>query len=117
MESLAFANREDLAKPFVGTARDGFLLAQEVNAYSLVAVGPRMAAGWTHETLTYLGSSRVIPNCNVMGVAKAFLEASVRYLVRDPGPIGIRVNAISAGGAQGLNFFLTAGIVRNLIAS
>ncbi len=98
---LAFANREDLGKPFVQTARAGFLLAQEVSAYSLVAVArataPHMKNGGSLTTLTYLGSERVVPNYNVMGVAKASLEASVRYLASDLGPQKIRVNAISAG--------------------
>lgn len=101
VHSLAFANREDLARPFAETGRDGFLLAQEVSAYSLVAVAravrPLMTAGGSIMTLTYVGSTRVIPNYNVMGVAKASLEASMRYLAHDLGPSNIRVNAISAG--------------------
>jgi len=101
VHSLAFANREDLSRPFVETGRGGFLLAQEVSAYSLVAVAraaaPAMSAGGSITTLTYLGATRVIPNYNVMGVAKASLEASVRYLANDLGPAKIRVNAISAG--------------------
>jgi enoyl-[acyl-carrier protein] reductase I len=101
VHSLAFANREDLAHPFVETSRNGFLLAQEVSAYSLVAVArataPHMSGGGSITTLTYVGSTRVIQNYNVMGVAKASLEASVRYLANDLGPAGIRVNAISAG--------------------
>lgn len=101
VHSLAFANREDLAKPFVETSRSGFLLAQEVSAYSLVAVArataPLMTGGGSLTTLTYLGSTRVVPNYNVMGVAKASLEAAVRYLASDLGPKKIRVNAISAG--------------------
>jgi len=101
VHSLACANREDLSRPFVETGRDGFLLAQEVSAYSLVAVAraaaPAMTAGGSIITLTYLGSTRVVPNYNVMGVAKASLEASVRYLASDLGPARIRVNAISAG--------------------
>ena len=101
VHSLAFANREDLARSFVETERSGFLLAQEVSAYSLVAVArataPHMSGGGSLTTLTYLGSTRVIPNYNVMGVAKASLEASVRYLANDLGPSKIRVNAISAG--------------------
>jgi len=101
VHSLAFANREDLTRPFVETGRDGFLLAQEVSAYSLVAVArmaaPLMTRGGSVSTLTYVGSTRVVPNYNVMGVAKASLEASVRYLASDLGPRGIRVNAISAG--------------------
>jgi enoyl-[acyl-carrier protein] reductase I len=101
VHSLAFANREDLSRPFVETSRDGFLLAQEVSAYSLVAVArataPLMSEGGSLSTLTYLGASRVVPNYNVMGVAKASLEAAVRYLASDLGPAKIRVNAISAG--------------------
>src|SRR6266849_2748855 len=101
MHSIAFANREDLARPFVETSRGGYLLAQEVSAYSLLAVArataPAMTEGGAILTLTYLGSTRVVPNYNVMGVAKAALEASVRYLANDLGPSGIRVNAISAG--------------------
>jgi len=101
VHSLAFANREDLTRPFVETGRAGFLLAQEVSAYSLVAVAravfPAMTEGGSITTLTYLGSTRVVPNYNVMGAAKAALEASVRYLAADLGPRKIRVNAISAG--------------------
>ena len=101
VHSIAFANREDLGRPFVETSRAGFALAQDVSAYSLVAVAravsPLMTAGGSITTLTYLGSGRVIPNYNVMGVAKAALEAAVRYLASDLGPQGIRVNAISAG--------------------
>jgi enoyl-[acyl-carrier protein] reductase I len=101
MHSIAFANKEDLSNPFLQTSRDGFLLAQEVSAYSLVSlsrtVAPLMANGGAILTLTYLGSTRVLPNYNVMGVAKASLEASVRYLASELGPQKIRVNAISAG--------------------
>ena len=101
VHSIAFANREDLARPFLETSRDGYLLAQNVSAYSLVAVAraaaPLMAAGGSIMTLTYLGSTRVVQNYNVMGVAKAALEAAVRYLASDLGPRNIRVNAISAG--------------------
>jgi enoyl-[acyl-carrier protein] reductase I len=101
VHSLAFANREELAKPFVETSRAGFLLAQDVSAYSLVAVArstaPLMTEGGSLTTMTYLGSTRVVPNYNVMGVAKASLEAAVRYLASDLGPRNIRVNAISAG--------------------
>jgi enoyl-[acyl-carrier protein] reductase I len=104
VHSLAFANREDLANPFVQTGRDGFLLAQNVSAYSLVAmsraVAPLMTNGGSITTLSYLGSIRVRPNYNVMGVAKASLEASVRYLANDLGPQAIRVNAISAGAVK-----------------
>jgi enoyl-[acyl-carrier protein] reductase I len=101
VHSLAFANREDLTRPFVETSRAGFLLAQDVSAYSLVAVAraaaPLMTDGGSLTTLTYVGSTRVVPNYNVMGVAKASLEAAVRYLASDLGPRNIRVNAISAG--------------------
>jgi enoyl-[acyl-carrier protein] reductase I len=101
VHSIAFANREDLSRPFVETSRDGFLLAQEVSVYSLVAVAkataPLMTEGGALMTLTYLGSTRVLTNYNVMGVAKAGLEAAVRYLAGELGEKKIRVNAISAG--------------------
>jgi enoyl-[acyl-carrier protein] reductase I len=104
VHSLAFANREDLNRPFVETSRDGFMLAHNVSAYSLVAVAravtPVMTEGGSISTLTYLGSTRVIPGYNVMGVAKAALEASTRYLANDLGPSNIRVNAISAGAVK-----------------
>jgi enoyl-[acyl-carrier protein] reductase I len=104
VHSIAFANREDLSRPFVETSRAGFALAQDVSAYSLVAVArataPLMASGGSVMTLTYLGSTRVVENYNVMGVAKASLEASVRYLAADLGPSNIRVNAISAGAVK-----------------
>ncbi|MCC6343260.1 MAG: enoyl-ACP reductase [Bryobacterales bacterium] len=101
VHSIAFANREDLSRPFVETSRDGYLLAQNVSAYSLVAVSraltPLMANGGAILTLSYLGGVRVVRNYNVMGVAKAALEACVRYLASDLGARNIRVNAISAG--------------------
>jgi enoyl-[acyl-carrier protein] reductase I len=101
VHSIAFANIADLSRPFVETSRDGYLLAQNVSAYSMVAVArataPLMTGGGAMLTLTYLGSTRVVQNYNVMGVAKAALEASVRYLAADLGPQNIRVNAISAG--------------------
>jgi enoyl-[acyl-carrier protein] reductase I len=101
MHSLAFANKEDLSRPFVETSRAGFLLAQDVSAYSLVAVAravaPAMSEGGSLSTLTYLGATRVVTNYNVMGVAKASLEAAVRYLASELGARNIRVNAISAG--------------------
>jgi len=104
VHSLAFANRDDLSRPFVETQRDGFLLAQNVSAYSFVAmaraVAPLMSNGGSIMTLTYLGAVRVRPNYNVMGVAKAALEASMRYLANDLGPQNIRVNAISAGAVK-----------------
>jgi len=101
VHSIAFANREDLSRPFVETSRSGYALAQDVSAYSLVAVAravaPVMTSGGSLTTLTYLGSNRVIPNYNVMGVAKAALESTVRYLASELGPKQVRVNAISAG--------------------
>ena len=101
VHSIAFANREDLSRPFLETSRDGYLLAQEVSSYSLVAIArataPLMTSGGSIMTLSYLGSVRVVQNYNVMGVAKAALEACVRYLANDLGASGIRVNAISAG--------------------
>ena len=101
VHSLAFANPEDLRRPFLETSRSGFLLAQDVSAYSLVAVAhataPLMTNGGAISTLTYLGSTRVVPNYNVMGVAKASLEAAMRYLASELGERKIRVNAISSG--------------------
>lgn len=104
VHSIAFANREDLSQPFVETSRAGYLLAQEVSAYSLIAaartVAPLMSGGGSVITLSYLGAVRVVTNYNVMGVAKAALESSVRYLAADLGPKNIRVNAISAGAIK-----------------
>ena len=103
VHGAAFAPREELSAPFVQTSRAGFALALDVSAYSLIALArgalPLMEArgGGSILTLTYLGSERVFQNYNVMGVAKAALEASVRYLAADLGPKNIRVNAISAG--------------------
>jgi len=103
LHGTAFAPREELSRPFVDTSREGFRVALDVSAYSLVALArgaaPLMAArgGGSIVTLTYLGSERVFTNYNVMGVAKAALEASVRYLADGLGPQNIRVNAISAG--------------------
>jgi enoyl-[acyl-carrier protein] reductase I len=101
VHSVAFANREDLSRPFIETSRAGYALAQDISAYSLVAVAravaPLMSGGGAIMTLSYLGAVRVFPNYNVMGVAKAALEAIVRYLASDLGPSNIRVNAISAG--------------------
>ena len=101
VHALAFAKREDLAGGFVDTSRDGFALALDVSAYSLVALTraarPLLRPGSSIMTLTYYGSEKVTANYNVMGVAKAALEASVRYLASDLGPEGVRVNAISAG--------------------
>jgi enoyl-[acyl-carrier protein] reductase I len=103
LHGTAFAPREELSRPFVDTSREGFRVALDVSAYSLIAMSrgaaPLMAArgGGAIVTLTYLGSDRVFTNYNVMGVAKAALEASVRYLADGLGPQNIRVNAISAG--------------------
>jgi enoyl-[acyl-carrier protein] reductase I len=103
LHGAAFAPREELSRPFVETSREGFRIALDVSAYSLIAMAkhaaPLMTArgGGSIVTLTYLGSERVFTNYNVMGVAKAALEASVRYLAADLGPQGVRVNAISAG--------------------
>ena len=103
VHGAAFAPREELSNPFVQTSRDGFRIALDVSAYSLIALArgalPLMErrGGGSIVTLTYLGSERVFQNYNVMGVAKAALEASVRYLAADLGPKNIRVNAISAG--------------------
>ena len=103
VHGAAFAPREELSNPFVQTTRDGFRMALDISAYSLVALTraalPLMErrGGGSVVTLTYLGSDRVFPNYNVMGVAKAALESSVRYLAADLGPKNVRVNAISAG--------------------
>src|SRR6187401_1389246 len=102
IHAIAFANKEDLSNPYAQTSRAGFHLALDVSAYSLVALAQRAAPlmegrNGSIVTLTYMGSEKVIPNYNVMGVAKAALEASVRYLAHDLGPKGICVNAISAG--------------------
>ncbi|MGD2154319.1 MAG: enoyl-ACP reductase [Gemmatimonadales bacterium] len=101
VHSVAFADRRDLEGRFVETSRDGFKMALDISAYSLVALTraaePLMPNGGSILTLTYYGSVKVAPRYNVMGVAKAALEACVRYLAADLGPKGIRVNAISAG--------------------
>lgn len=116
VHSVAFAKKEDLAGQFVETSREGFLLAHEISAYSLTAVARHAAplmeqvGGGSLITLTYLGGERVVKNYNVMGVAKAALDMSVRYLAADLGPKNIRVNAISAGpiktlAARGISGF------------
>ena len=106
VHALAFAKREDLEGAFVDTSREGFTLALDVSAYSLVAL-VREARSLLHRgssvlTLTYYGAEKVVSHYNVMGVAKAALEASVRYLAADLGPDGVRVNAISAGPVRTL---------------
>jgi enoyl-[acyl-carrier protein] reductase I len=106
VHALAFAKREDLAGGFIDTSRDGFALAMDVSAYSFVALArgarPYLQPGSSLFTLTYYGAEKVVANYNVMGVAKAALEACVRYLAADLGPDGIRVNAISAGPVRTL---------------
>jgi len=101
VHSVAFAPAEELKGEFVNTTREGFRIAHDVSVYSLIAVtraaAPLMTAGGGIVTLTYYGAEKVVPRYNVMGVAKAALEASVRYLAYDLGPKAIRVNAISAG--------------------
>jgi len=103
VHGAAYAEREELSNPFVQTRREGFRIALDISAYSLIALSrgalPLMEkrGGGSILTFSYLGSDRVFPNYNVMGVAKAALEATVRYLAADLGPKNIRVNAISAG--------------------
>src|SRR3954454_4125385 len=106
VHALAFARREELEGQFVDTSRDGFALALDISAYSLVGLTrearPLLRRGSSVITLTYYGAEKVVANYNVMGVAKASLEASVRYLAADLGPDGVRVNAISAGPVRTL---------------
>jgi enoyl-[acyl-carrier protein] reductase I len=101
VHSVAFAPAEDMKGEFLNTTREGFRIAHDVSVYSLVAVSraaaPLMSSGGGIVTLTYYGAEKVVPKYNVMGVAKAALEATVRYLANDLGPKAIRVNAISAG--------------------
>jgi enoyl-[acyl-carrier protein] reductase I len=101
VHSVGFAPPDELKKPFLETTREGFRIAHDISVYSLIAVArgaaPLMTAGGGIVTLTYYGSEKVVPNYNVMGVAKAALEATVRYLAYDLGSKAIRVNAISAG--------------------
>lgn len=107
VHSIAFAGREDLEGTFLQTSREGFRLAMEISVYSLLAVSrpavPLMQDGGSIITLTYLGSQRFVPNYNIMGVAKAALESTVRYMAGELGPGGIRVNALSAGPANTLS--------------
>ncbi|SFX42722.1 Enoyl-[acyl-carrier-protein] reductase [NADH] [Bacillus altitudinis] len=114
--AIAFANKEELVGEYLNTNREGFLLAHNISAYSLTAVAkaarPLMTEGGSIVTLTYLGGERVVSNYNVMGVAKAALEASVKYLAADLGAEDIRVNSISAGpirtlSAKGISGFNT----------
>ncbi len=107
VHAIAYAKREDLQDSFMNTSRDGFALALDISAYSLVAVSRRaselMTEGGSIVTLTYMGSEKVFPGYNVMGVAKSALEACVRYLANDLGQYGIRINAISAGAVKTLS--------------
>ncbi|MDX1663928.1 MAG: enoyl-ACP reductase [Candidatus Promineifilaceae bacterium] len=107
IHSVAFARREELSGRFVDTSREGFALALDISAYSLVALTraalPLMTEGSSVLTMTYYGAEKAIPRYNVMGVAKAALEASVRYLAAELGPQNIRVNAISAGPIKTLS--------------
>ena len=116
VHALAFAKREELEGLFINTSREGFALALDISAYSLVGLArgaqPYMSAGGSIIALTYYGAEKVVANYNVMGVAKAALEACVRYLAVDLGPSGVRVNAISAGpvrtlAASGVSDFKT----------
>ena len=108
IHGAAFAKREELKGDFYHTTKEGYMLAHEVSAYSLTAVSRRAiplmeGRQGSIVTLTYIGSERVVRNYNVMGIAKAALEASVRYLANDVGPMGHRVNAISAGPIRTLS--------------
>jgi enoyl-[acyl-carrier protein] reductase I len=101
VHSIGYAPESDLKGEFVNTTREGFRIAHDISVYSLIAVSrgvlPLMSSGGSIVTMTYYGAEKVVPRYNVMGVAKAALEASVRYLANDLGPKNIRVNAISAG--------------------
>ena len=111
---LAFADRKDLEGNFSNTSKEGFDMALDISAYSLVEMTrklrPVFSANASVVTLSYLGAVRVIPNYNVMGVAKAALEASVRYLAAELGPDGLRVNAVSAGPIRTLAASAIGGI-------
>ncbi|OCS87791.1 enoyl-ACP reductase FabI [Caryophanon tenue] len=106
VHSVAFAHAEDLRNAFVETTREGYAFAQDTSAYSLIAVAkaakPYFSPTASIVTMSYLGAERVLPGYNVMGVAKAALEAAMRYLAYDLGEQGVRVNAISAGAIRTL---------------
>jgi enoyl-[acyl-carrier protein] reductase I len=115
VHSIAFAPPDELKNDFIYTSREGFRIAHDVSVYSLIAVSraalPLMTEGGSIMTLTYYGSEKVVPRYNVMGVAKAALEATVRYLASDLGKHNVRVNAISAGpvktlAARGISGFM-----------
>ena len=114
VHSVAFANREDLSGRFLDTSRAGFHLALDISAYSLTGVcrafEPLLHDGSSVLTMTYHGSTKVIPGYNIMGVAKAALEASVRYLSYDLGEKGVRVNALSAGPIKTLAASAVSGL-------
>ncbi len=112
---LAFAGKDDLSGDFSQVSRAGFTRALDISAYSLVqlsaAAKPLMGVGGSIVTLTYLGGVRVVPNYNVMGIAKAALEMNIRYLANEMGPLGIRVNGISAGPIRTLASSAVGGIL------
>ncbi len=112
---LAFANRDDLSGDFSNTSREGYQLALDVSAYSLITLArgakPLMTDGGSIVTLTYLGGVRVVPNYNVMGIAKSALEMNVRYLASEMGENNIRVNGISAGPIRTLASSAVGGIL------
>ena len=128
VHSVAYAPAEELKGAFLDTSREGFRIAHDVSVYSLVALAraatPLMTEGGSIITMTYLGAEKVVPRYNVMGVAKAALEATVRYLAYDLGKCNIRVNAISAGpiktlaarGISGLADMLSAHATRSPLA-
>jgi len=113
VHAVAFAEKEDLAGNFSATSRNGFHTAFDISVYSLIAMArearPYMKPGSSIMTMTYYGAEKVMPHYNIMGVAKAALEASTRYLAADLGPSGIRVNAISAGPIRTLSAHGIAG--------
>jgi enoyl-[acyl-carrier protein] reductase I len=116
VHAIAFAGREELSRPYIETSRDGFKVAMDISVYSFTALAraaaPLMKNGGSMLTMTYYGSQKVTTNYNVMGVAKAALEASVRYLAADLGPKAIRVNAISAGPVRTLSAAGVSGFKR-----
>jgi len=119
VHAVAYALREELDGEFLNTSREGYRMAQDISSYSLTALARRTAPlmdgrGGSIVTLSYLGGERVVPHYNVMGVAKAALEMSVRYLAADLGPRGIRVNAISAGPIKTLAASGVHGLTRML---
>ncbi len=118
VHSIGYAEREDLTGRFVDTSRQGFKTAMDISAFSLVALAkaavPLMPNGGSIVSMTYYGSEKVIPHYNVMGVAKAALEASTRYLAADLGPQNIRVNAVSAGPIKTLAAAGVGGIRKML---